>query len=774
MIERKDLEFQKILDIIAKYSAINQTKEEIRNLSVLTEYDKILELLNETEEMRKNIIKYGEVPFGGITDIRAYVNKSSIGGVLTASEVLQILFTIDAYKNINLYYRNLKNAYIEVNYLKKYLDNLIDLSFLSKNIRAIMDDNGVILDSASDLLFQIRRQKKTEKERLKSKLQEVLQSKKDQLTDNIIVIRNDRMCVCVKVDFKNSFKGIIHDESSSGTTVYIEPLSTVEINNKLLSLENKEREEIFKIMRNISGHIGAYKEELLTNYQIYVNLDIISSKAKYAIFNDAIMPVINQDGYINIIKGRHPLIAKDKIVPIDISLGKTYETIIITGPNTGGKTVALKTVGLLTLMMQSGILIPACEGTNLAVFDHIFVDIGDEQSIEQSLSTFSSHLKKIIEIVDNLRINSLVLLDELGSGTDPKEGSSLAIAILNYLRKRGARTIITTHYSELKSLAYKYDDIINASVEFDIETLSPTYKMLLGIPGKSNALEIAKRLGLNQTIIDDAKEDLSFSEDNVNLMISRLTLEGLDLEKRIDEYSKLIEITKKKEEEFEFEKNKLISNKERILEEARNKAQEIYEESTIKAKNIIQRLEKMELEGNIKAHELASIKHDIKNLKNDEEEKILHIDQELSVGDIVLVIPYKLEGEVLKIQKNGYEVKMGSLKSTFKKEDLNFLRKKIVKKEKTKSKMVSNIKKQGKMELDLRGYRYEEAIMELDKFIDQALLSNYHMVYIIHGFGTGAIRDAVREYLKKCKEVESFRYGGEGEGLNGVTVAYFK
>lgn len=771
MFETSALELSNVLDNVSSFAQINITKDKIKKITPSNDFDLILRLLNETEEARHHIVVYGSIPLGGIYDNYGSLSKAKIGSVLSPYELLNISNLIAGIKNIKSYYQYLLGQKIEIKYLNEYI-NFNDYKKLKDEIDFCIGDKANILSSASNELAKLRKEIVIEENRLQAKLNEILQSNSKMLTDSIIVKRNDRFCVPVKVEYKNTFKGIIQDESGSGTTFFIEPLACVNINNHILSLQNLEKIEIEKILRRLTGLVGDYYEPLMVDYNNIIALDLIYAKASYAHNMDCYKPEINLDGIIDFKNARHPLLPRDRVVPLNITLGDKYQTIIITGPNTGGKTVSLKTTGLLIVMTQCGLLIPADANSKAAIFDNVFVDIGDEQSIEQSLSTFSSHMTKIIEIINNLTINSLVLLDELGGGTDPKEGSALAMSILNYLRDRGARVIITTHYSELKAFAYHEEDIVNASVEFDSETLIPTYRLLIGIPGKSNAFEISKRLGLKNEIIDNAIKNASEIKDNVSEVLQKLEEEAKDYNDLKNNYeAKIIEINKR-EEALEKNIEEINKEKERILKDATKKADEIIHDANEKIERLIKEITALKKSQDIKDHEIAEIKFKTKELAST---RILtpHIDMPISVNDNVFVIPYNTQGTVIKINKDKYDVKMGNLTVTLKKNEINFLSHTKVVNEKPKG-VVRGVKREGKLELDLRGYRYEEALIEIDRFIDRALLANYEMVYIIHGFGTGAIRKAVWEYLKTCKHVKSYRYGAEGEGLNGVTVAYLK
>lgn len=768
------LELHKVLAILAKYGRTQKGKDALGSLAPCHVYETIQNRLEETDEALSLLFAFGEAPFGGITDIVKALDQARIGSVLSPYQLLDVSQCIYAVKNLIAYEKQVKNAKHHLESLQPYFSQFVDLSTLSKTIEKAIDDHGEVLDQASPALYDVRRALKATEARLRAKMQELLASKSSQLNESIIVMRNDRMCLPVKAEYKNAIKGIIHDESASRTTVYIEPSQAIEINNQLFSLMNKEKQEIEKILRALSAEVAIYYEELMQNLEAATSLDVIFSKARYAKETDSIKPLINQEGIIDLRQARHPLIAKEVCVPIDVTLGEPYKAIIITGPNTGGKTVSLKTVGLLTLMMQCGFFVPAKEGSKLAVFDNVFVDIGDEQSIEQSLSTFSSHMSKIVKIIDLLTLNSLVLLDELGSGTDPKEGASLAKSILNYLSERNARTIITSHYSELKAYAYDKEDILNASVEFNTETLSPTYRLLLGISGKSNALEISKRLGLNQTILDRAKENVITQDTDISVLMAKLESERLRVE---NERALLEEAAKAHEQaikELKLTEKKLLSERDAFLNDAKKEAEKLIKKAKEEAQLLIDELDRMSKES-VKSHELANMKFHARNLGV--ESQILPETKPLTVGQQVFVRQYQREGEIVSIQKGKYDVKMGMFQLTFDGHELEAIEPKEKKKPMVKRKLSAStvqVEKQAKLELDLRGYRFEDVYEAIDKFVDNAILTNMHTIRIVHGFGTGAVRKAVHDYLKASPYVKSYRFGVEGEGLNGATIAYLK
>ncbi len=776
----KTLEFDKILDRLFPYASCSLGKEAIEEIEISNDIDLIQSLLNETDEALNLLYRFGELPFGSITDIRAYVKRAKIGGILSISDLVQITDFIYGVMQMKLYLEKIEDEKIICKYVDDYINQLVNLNPLRKEIDLCIDIHGNIVDSATFRLKEIRTQIKVMESRIKEKMSHILNTKRDYLTDSIITIRNDRYVVPVKVEYKNSFEGIIHDMSQSGNTVYIEPKVVVDMNNKVNSLLHDEKEEIEKILRRLTEKVSENSEELLGNSNLVKTLDFIFAKAKFAREMNAIKPIVNDQGIIKILKGRHPLIDRDVVVPNDIFLGEEFTTIIITGPNTGGKTVTLKTVGLFTLMMQAGLLVPANEQTVLAVFDNVFADIGDEQSIEQSLSTFSSHMTNIIHIVNNITINSLVLFDELGAGTDPKEGAALAMSILDYLNKRGARIIGTTHYSELKTYAYNTPEIINASVEFDIDSLKPTYKLMIGIPGRSNALDISRRLGLNDTIINKATEKLETEKTDVNKLIIQLENQGLYLDKLINENEAIKHSLSSEKTIYEQKNYNLDAYKEQIMNKAKQEGQVIVNKAKHEMDQIIAELKELKRtkQADYKEHEITEIKSRLNSSQYYEEEvKNSTTFAQLKPGDLVKVLTLNRTGELVeKINDTDWLVQIGILSSRIHEKHLELFVDKNNNNRKSKnSQNKVSLKKSTQIlfELDLRGERYEEALIKLDKFIDSAMLNNYHQVSVIHGHGTGAIRKAVQSYLKKCPYVKEYRFGGEGEGGVGVTVVTF-
>ena len=772
MYHTKTLEFDKILDILKNYAKTDYAKSLILNTELNMSFNEIELAQKNTKEAFDSIIKLSDIPLGGLYDVKPALSRTKAQGILNEQELLNIVGLIDAGENVIKFFKSLDTIKCNCESLKEIVSNIETPKALKTSITLAINEEGIVVDNASKELFVVRRSLKSLENRLRAKLSELLQTKASMLTETLIVQRDGRMCLPVKIEYKNSFKGIVHDVSSSNTTAYIEPESTLETANQIDSYLAEEKKQIQIILKNLSLLVAAEADTLLNNLEILTKLDIIYAKALMAKdlgYND--VKLENKQTF-DIKKAKHPLIDREKCVPIDCEIGKKYSVIIITGPNTGGKTVALKTIGLLHLMVYNGMMVPASLDSKFGYFEDILADIGDEQSIEQSLSTFSSHMTNIVKIIDTISFNSLILLDELGSGTDPKEGSGLAISIIDYLKNAGAKVIATTHYSELKNYAYNNEGIINSSVEFNTETLMPTYRLLLGVPGKSNAIEIAKRLGLNEKIIDHARNELNnLSSESSNLIgnleeeMTKTRKEQEELEREIEKYKKLVADANR-------EKLDLVKRTDKIINEAKQKANDILKDAKEEASNLIDEIKNMS-EENFKEHQLAELTRKTRSLdvKNDDE---AIFNDELNVGDYVYIKSYQKYGTINKIKNDKYYVNIGQFQMEFKKSELTLSAKPIEKPKKETRMSGYNPSSHATLSLDLRGKRYEEVKTLMDDYLDQAILGNLHQVTIIHGFGTGAIRKAVQEYLKNCPYVKSYRYGGEGEGLNGVTVVYLK
>ncbi|MCK4551994.1 MAG: endonuclease MutS2 [Tenericutes bacterium] len=770
LAETKKLEFYKILEQIKKYVVSDLAKQDVLKIEPISNSLEINRLLTEVFQAKIMILRYDTTPMSGVLNIADAIKKSEIGAVLNIEELLRIVSHQEAVSRNLTYIKKVKQLKIECDSLDFYYDRIITLPHLKRSIESVIDQRGEIYDSASQKLSQIRKKINITEERIDAKMNTLVRSEASKLTDTIITIRNNRLVLPVRQEFKNSFKGVIHDQSSSGETVFMEPISCFQMNNELQSQFVEEANEIERILRELSEVVGLESENLKSNLTIFTYLDIVFGKAKYAVEYDCNKPKITKDK-INLLGARHPLIAKKEVVGNNINF-RDYNHIVITGPNTGGKTVCLKTLGLLSIMAQSGILIPIEEGSETIVFENIFADIGDEQSIEQSLSTFSSHISKIIYIIDHATEKSLILLDELGSGTDPKEGASLAISIINHLRKRKLYSMITTHYSELKTYAFDLDDTINASVEFDIDTLRPTYKLKIGVPGTSNAIQIASRLGLQDDIIEGAKEvSISFDSD-VSILIKKLEKQSIQLDNDINRYHDEINILSSKQSNLDdlIVEEKIRQNK--LLDKLEKEKRDHLVKLEMKAQKLIDELNSLRDQANFKDHELARLKHDVKSINQKKDQYVKTRTTGINIGDRVLVIPYQRNGIVNKKIGKKYEVLMGALSITLEEKQLEFIEKPRVEKPKSSGSIIKS--STAKIELDLRGKRYLEAVDELDRYIDTCLMNNLEFGYIIHGYGTGVLMKAVSEYIKSSAVIKSSRPGGLNEGGKGVTVIYFK
>ena len=784
------LEFYKIRDLLVEKADSAPGKQMCQELEPICELDTINLLQTQTQDALSRLFRAGSTSFGGNKDIGFTVKSLEIGSCISASELLKIAKLLDNVNRIKTYGKKDRDDSPDDS-LDVYFDMLVPLTQLANEINRCILAEDEIADDASSELKRIRRTITQTGEKIHSVLNGMLNgSVRTYLQDAVITMRNNRYCIPVKAEYKSQVHGMVHDQSSTGSTFFIEPAAVVELNNKLKELSLEETEEIERILATLSSECAAHSAELLANSEAMTMLDFIFAKAKLAMDQNATRPLFNDKHYINIRKGRHPLLDKKCVVPIDIHLGKEFETLIITGPNTGGKTVSLKTVGLLTLMGQSGLHIPALDRSELSVFTQVYADIGDEQSIEMSLSTFSSHMTNIVRILADADYNSLCLFDELCSGTDPTEGAALAISILNELKRKGARTMATTHYSEIKIYALSTEGVENACCEFDVETLRPTYRLLIGIPGKSNAFAISSKLGLSSRIIEDAKlqlskEDESFEDVIADLENSRRIIEKE--RKEIEEYKTRIQTLQK---QLEAKNERIDSAKERILREANEKAREVLQEAKDIADETIRDFHKASASLDIKSLEKKrsavrdkiSEKNQKLTLKAKEDSQTgMRVDpKKLKKGDNVRVVSMGLTGTVstLPDNKGNLFVQCGIIRSQVNVKDLVY-----AKEEKTEAPVLTR-SNTGKMkmsksihvstEINLLGYTVDEAISSLDKYLDDAYIAHLPSVRVVHGKGTGALRSAVHSHLKRLKYVKEFRLGEFGEGDAGVTIVTFK
>lgn len=787
MIERvcRILEYNKMKDQLIQFASSSLGKQRVKDLMPSFEMDHIKDAQERTFEGAKVIRLKGQAPLGGLRDIRPAVKRAEIGGLLNEMELLDISSTLYGSRRFKSFVERMVEDEVELTILPQLASEVTILTSLEEEINQAIDENGGVLDSASAALRSIRQQVRSHESGIRSKLESITRSTsgRKMLSDAIITIRNDRYVIPVKAEYRGHFGGMVHDQSASGATLFVEPESVVQINNQLREARVKEKQEIQRILQELSALVSGYVDELSTIIEIMTEVDFIFAKALYSQSIKGSQPSLNDEGLINMKKARHPLIPKEEIVPIDVELGGDFSSLVITGPNTGGKTVTLKTVGLLTLMTQSGLHIPCDEGSTAAVFQKIFADIGDEQSIEQSLSTFSSHMTNIVKIMDEVDYQSLVLFDELGAGTDPTEGAALAISILDHVYQVGARVIATTHYSELKGYAYNREGVINASVEFDVETLRPTYRLLIGIPGRSNAFAISRRLGLKDQIIEEAKGHITEDSNKMEKMISSLEDSRKKAEEDMNDAEVLRKDAEKIHQELVVEMENLDVEKQKVLQAAEDRAAHSVKKATAEAEQIIADLREMQKNNpNIKDHELIDAKKRLEQAeptlvtakkKPSAKLKKPTVDK-LLPGDEVKVISFDQKGHIVdKIGEKEYYVQLGIMKMKVNKDDLLYInRPKAV-----ETKSLTTVRGRDshvKTELDLRGERYESAMMDVEKYLDDAVLAGYHQVSIIHGKGTGALRKGVQELLKKHGNVEETRMGTQGEGGTGVTVVLLK
>lgn len=774
------LEFHKIKQTVESLCASSLGLKRVALLMPSTDEKQVEYTLNQSDEALKIILALGEAPLGGVSDITEPIKRAKISALLSANELLSISRLLYAVSQLKAFSDRLTDIKVEAPIFMSQVDSLVSLNRLQSAINDCIDETGSVLDSASPELRTIRRAIQATESRIKEKLNQVVAERRNKLTDGIVTIRNERYVVPVRAEAKNTFGGTVHDQSSSGNTYFIEPKEVVDLNNKLQEYHVEERREIERILRALTEEVKKFVDELSVNVDVLSEIDFMFAKGKYARLIHGIRPKINQKGIIRLVGARHPLIDARTVVANDIEIGDEYTTIVITGPNTGGKTVTLKTVGLLTLMAQSGLLIPAHASSQLAIFDHVFADIGDEQSIEQSLSTFSSHMTNIVRIMERLTVNSLILFDELGAGTDPKEGASLAISILDYVKVRGARTIATSHYPELKAYAYECDDVINASVEFDIETLSPTYRLLVGVPGRSNAFEISKRLGLKEAILEAARTRVETTKTELTDLITKLEDRGLELDREIQGLQQQNQEVEQMRLDYERKIAKFEAEREKLLEQIKKEALENIRQAKEEAEQIVADLRqaKKAADLTIKDHELTEKLTALKASEAKQAEQFKRKARNkvpLKPGDEVMVLSLNRQGELIEQTKNGeWMVQLGMMKVNIKADDLEYLRKSVKKKDTAKGKMIHKRRTDIGIQLDLRGERYEDAMLRLDKYMDEVLLAGYQTVTIIHGHGTGALRQGVHKYLKQNKHVASFRFGGAGEGGTGATVVELK
>ena len=782
------LEYYKIISMLAEKASSEPGKALCEKLYPSTVLEEIEEAQTETADALSRLFAKGNVSFGSNKDLGFAIKSLEIGSTLSISELLKIANMLENVARVKNYGRPEKDDETPDS-LTPYFEILQPLTPLSSEIRRCILSEEDIADDASPTLKHIRRQMIIVGERIHTQLNSMLNgSMRSMLQDAVITMRNNRYCLPIKAEYKSHVSGMVHDQSSSGSTFFIEPAAIVNLNNQLRELEIEEQEEIQVILSTLSAEASEHTVALMDNQRTMTRLDFVFAKAKLAMDMNATRPLFNKDHYIRIRGGRHPLLDKKKVVPIDIHLGKDFDLLIVTGPNTGGKTVSLKTVGLFTLMGQAGLHIPALDRSELGLFTKVYADIGDEQSIEQSLSTFSSHMVNIVTILKYADADSLCLFDELGAGTDPTEGAALAIAILNHLHDRGIRTMATTHYSELKLYALSTPFVENACCEFDVASLRPTYRLLIGIPGKSNAFAISQKLGLSKDIIEAAKEQISAEKESFEDVISNLEHSRLAIEKEqkeIEAYKKEIKALK---EQLASKRDRLDDSRDKILREANEQARTILQEAKEVADETIRSMTKAGLNT---VSDLERQRQKVRDQINKKNEKLamksanqapkkILTEKDIRIGDSIKVISSGFTGTISSLpdKKGNLFVQCGIIRSQVNIKDLQLIQEEPEKKPVLQRTNTGNIKMSKSFgispEINLLGSTVDEALAKLDKYLDDAYLAHLGSVRIVHGKGTGALRTAVHQYLKRASYVKSFRLGEHGEGDAGVTIAEFK
>lgn len=770
------LEYNKIISRVEEFAQNELSAQKILQLEPISDRAAILDMMARLEEARIIEMGQSEPGMSMLSDIDALVHRAVIGSVLSVIELNKIKNNI---KVINRYKTYIFNQYeeheVDVPIIYNQMKTLPTITELAESIQSKCDETS-LYDNASPVLAQIRQEMNRINRKIKEKLEQIVRSSNNQkkLSDAIVTVRNGRQVIPVRSEYKQDFPGIVHDTSSSGQTFYIEPNSIVQLSTELNRVTHRENEEVERILYELTNEVAEYDNALTYSTKVLADFDVYLAKAKYGNRNKMVMPNISESKTIDLPQAWHPMLPRETVVKNNIMFYPDVQSVIITGPNTGGKTVTLKTVGLIILMTQSGMMIPAFEGATIGIFDEVFCDIGDEQSIEQSLSTFSSHMTNIVSILEHMTEDSFVMFDELGAGTDPAEGAALAMSILDRCLNRGVMTMATTHYPELKAYSYNREHVMNASVEFDVETLSPTYRLLMGIPGKSNAFDIAKKLGLDLSIIKEARQMIHMDNKEIDIMIASLEKNA----KQIEDDRVLTETLKVEAQNLHKDLNKAFTSyekqKENLIENAKQQANDIVKRAEKEADELLKQLRNLKTNADIKENELIEQRSKLSGMYHEtkiKENKKSTKDEVIVKGDHVKVLSYGQKGVILDVDGTEAVVQMGIIKMKL---PLNELEKEAPPKQE-KQRVVPRANRQTiKMELDLRGERYEDAIYKVEQYLDQAILSNYEQVTIIHGKGTGALQKGVQQYLKKSKAVKSFRGGMPSEGGFGVTVVELK
>ena len=783
------LEYTKIIDQLVDQATSSLGKESCRCLQPITDLQRIETMQLQTSHALSRIFQKGNISFGSVKDIRGSLKRLDVGSALSVMELLDICALLENTGRVKSYGRPGRDD-AEPDCLTAFFDALEPLFPLSSEIRRCILSPEEISDDASPKLRQVRRELKNTNDRVHTQLHAIVNgSARTYLQDSVITMRNGRYCLPVKAEYKNQVPGMVHDQSSTGATLFIEPMAIVRLNNDIRELEIKEQQEIEAVLATLSELTAASHEALSTDLEIMAELDFIFARASLAMEQNATAPIFNTEKRIHLRKARHPLIPRKQAVPIDVRLGDDFDLLVITGPNTGGKTVSMKTVGLLTLMGQSGLHIPAADRSELSIFEEVYADIGDEQSIEQSLSTFSSHMTNVVSFIEKADVQSLVLFDELGAGTDPTEGAALAIAILSHLHEQGIRTMATTHYSELKVYALSTPGVENASCEFDVATLRPTYRLLIGVPGKSNAFAISSKLGLPDFLIEKARGQISQNDESLEDVISDLEANRITIEKEREEIQRYKQEISQLKARLEQKQEKQEKQKEKILQNANEEARKILQDAKDFADQSIKLYHKFQ-----KNHvDLSAVEKERQRLRKKMDQVENGMSQkpaakpkkrlrstDLRLGDSVKVLSMNLKGTVSSLPdgKGNLFVQMGILRSQVNISDLELLDEPVItgpSMSRTGTGKIKVSKSAGiSTEIQLLGKTVDEALSELDKYLDDAYLAHLDQVRIVHGKGTGALRKGVHDYLKRQRHVKSYRLGGMGEGDSGVTIVEFK
>lgn len=779
----KTLEYNKIREMLAEKSSSIMGRELAEKLVPANDFAEVTKRIAETREAKEILDAMSSVPLGGIRDIRSLLKRAEIGSVLAPDELVAIGSTLYASRRMKGFFADMPAAFT---ILPSYVQNITVVRNVENVIENIINEQGQIRDDASVELLSIRREIKSSQGRIKDKLDGILRSNEYQkyFQDALVTVRSDRYVIPIKQEYRNNFPGIIHDQSASGATVFIEPMAVVVLNNEIKQLMSAEKNEVERILRLATEQVANASEVIHVNCHMLAQIDLAFAKAKLGLVMHASLPIINNTGYVNLRQARHPLIDPAVVVPIDIYIGKDFNTLLITGPNTGGKTVTLKTLGLFALMTQSGLCIPVNSGSEITVFNNIFADIGDEQSIEQSLSTFSAHMTNIVKILKNISPLDLVLIDEIGAGTDPDEGAALAMSILEYLLRIGVKTIATTHYSELKTFAYSRQGIENASVEFDIQTLRPTYRLLIGVPGSSNAFAISKRLGLSDSIIDQARQFIDKDHAEFENVLNALEEQKVAYDKLHEEVLEQEQALQILREKLSSEENVLAMKKNKILLRAQEEAESLLRRTRRETEEIITELKAQFAVKSSSARQVIfdksrkRLRDSLGDLNENEENDTdlpIATTNNLSLGVDVYVTTLKQKGTVLSIGSNEVIVQLGIMKMSVAITDCRLINESSSVKNKNKNKDKNRdknfMKTQGvSRQIDIRGMMVDEAEYVLGKYIDDAILAGLNTIIVIHGKGTGALRKGVRTYLKNHHYVRDISIGELNEGGDGATV----